>query len=252
MGQLRDSFTGPAIEQHHPCLTNAVFLWACYISRPGPLSAHESHYLNRSLEGLSEALQHNDRVLDVIQASCLLSVYFLSNGRVLEGSYHAAAAASLTLQCGLHGAIMNHSVFESTGVMTPSKLEPAKDAIQQGERVLTFWQVFVLDRCWSAVLQKPVTIPDGPEQCMSIAMPWPQGMEEYESVSRFWVILISIIDDDTYSGPNKRFPFLFDHPDLLRWSNFESWGWLLAAGPESKGIRSLSSRSSLGIELGSA
>ncbi|KAG8214184.1 hypothetical protein J3R82DRAFT_10973 [Butyriboletus roseoflavus] len=181
MGRLRDSLTRPATEQHHPCLTNAIFLWACYISRPGPLSEHESHYLNRSLEGLSEALQYNNRVLDVIQASCLLSVYFLSNGRALEGSYHAAAAASLTLQCGLHGAIMNRSVFESTGVMAPLKLDPAKDAVEQGERILTFWQVFVLDRCWSAVLQKPATMPDGPEGCLSIVMPWPQGMEEYES-----------------------------------------------------------------------
>lgn len=184
MGRLRDSFTRPASEQHHPCLTNAVFLWACYISRPGPLSEHESHYLIRSLEALSDALQYNNRVLDVIQASCLLSVYFLSNGRALEGSYHAAAAASLTMQCGLHGAIMNRSVFESTGVMAPLQLEPAKDAVEQGERILTFWQVFVLDRCWSTVLQKPATIPGGPEGSLSIVMPWPQGMEEYDSASQ--------------------------------------------------------------------
>ena len=185
MGRLRDSFTRPASEQHHPCLTNAVFLWACYISRPGPLSEHESHYLIRSLEALSDALQYNNRVLDVIQASCLLSVYFLSNGRALEGSYHAAAAASLTMQCGLHGAIMNRSVFESTGVMAPLQLEPAKDAVEQGERILTFWQVFVLDRCWSTVLQKPPTIPGGPEGSLSIVMPWPQGMEEYDSASQY-------------------------------------------------------------------
>ena len=203
MGRLRDSFTRPASEQHHSCLTNAIFLWACYISRPGPLSEHESHYLNRSLEGLSDALQYHNRVLDVIQASCLLSVYFLSNGRALEGSYHAAAAASLTMQCGLHGAIINRSVFESTGVMAPLQLEPAKDAVEQGERISTFWQVFVLDRCWSAVLQKPATIPDGPEGCLSIVMPWPQGMEEYESVSQSWIILLSITDDDTYSGSNR-------------------------------------------------
>ena len=215
MGRLRESFTRPATEQHHPCLTNAIFLWACYISRPGPLSEHESHYLNRSLEGLSEALQYNNRVLDVIQASCLLSVYFLSNGRALEGSYHAAAAASLTMQCGLHGAIMNHSVFESTGVMTPLKLAPAKDAVEQGERILTFWQVFALDRCWSVVLQKPVTVPDGPEGSLSIVMPWPQSMEEYESVSQSWIILVLITDRDVLSGTNRRFPFLFDHPDVL-------------------------------------
>ncbi|KAF8840868.1 hypothetical protein BDN67DRAFT_996514 [Paxillus ammoniavirescens] len=181
MGRLRESFSRPLMEQHHPCLTNAIFLWACYISRPGPLSEHESHYLSRSLEALSDALQYNNRVLDVIQASCLLSVYFLSNGRVLEGSYHATAAASLAIQCGLHGVVMNRPVFETTGVMSSFKLEPPKDAIEQGERILTFWQVFALDRCWSTVLQRPMTIPDSPEGYLSIVLPWPQDMEEYES-----------------------------------------------------------------------
>ncbi|KIK92261.1 hypothetical protein PAXRUDRAFT_147693 [Paxillus rubicundulus Ve08.2h10] len=181
MGRLRESFARPLMEQHHPCLTNAIFLWACYISRPGPLSEHESHYLGRSLESLSDALQYNNRVLDVIQASCLLSVYFLSNGRVLEGGYHATAAASLAIQCGLHGVMMNRPVFETTGVMSPFKLEPPKDAIEQGERILTFWQVFTLDRCWSTVLQRPMTIPDSPEGYLPIVLPWPQDMEEYES-----------------------------------------------------------------------
>ncbi|KAF9227088.1 hypothetical protein BS17DRAFT_695872 [Gyrodon lividus] len=181
IGRLRESFSRPPIEQYHPCLTNAIFLWACYISRPGPLSEHQSHYLSRSLEALSDALQYNNRVLDVIQASCLLSVYFLSNGRVLEGSYHATAAASLAVQCGLHGVTMNRPMFDTTGVMSSFKLQPPKDAIEQGERITTFWQVFALDRSWSAVLQKPMTIPDGPEGYLSIVLPWPQDMEEYES-----------------------------------------------------------------------
>ncbi|KAF9237442.1 hypothetical protein BU15DRAFT_75985 [Melanogaster broomeanus] len=182
MGRLRESFSRSLMEQHHPCLTNAIFLWACYLSRPGSLSEHESHYLNRSLEALGDALQYSNRVLDVIQASCLLSVYFLSNGRSLEGSYHATAAASLAIQCGLHGVMTNRlPIFETTGVMSPFKLEPPKDVIEQGERILTFWQVFTLDRCWSAVLQKPTTIPDGSEGYSSIIMPWPQDMEEYES-----------------------------------------------------------------------
>lgn len=182
MGRLRESFTRPVMEQHHPVLTNAIFLWACYISRPGPLSSHESHYLSRTLDSLTDALQYHNRLLDVIQASCLLSVYFLSNGRALEGSYHANAAASLTIQCGLHGAMTNRSSFETTASILPFKLDPPKDAIEQGERILTFWQVFILDRCWSVVLHKPVIIPDGSDGYPSIIMPWPQNMEEYATV----------------------------------------------------------------------
>ncbi|KAG1889873.1 hypothetical protein F4604DRAFT_1876620 [Suillus subluteus] len=138
---------------HHPVLTNAIFLWACFISRPGPLSTHD------------DALQYQNRLLDVIQASCLLSVYFLSNGRALEGSYHANAAASLAIQCGLHGTIINRSSsFETTASISPFKLDPPKDAIEAG-------------RAHIDVLA--VTIPHGSDGYASIIMPWPQDMEEY-------------------------------------------------------------------------
>ncbi|KAL4073767.1 hypothetical protein J3A83DRAFT_4231221 [Scleroderma citrinum] len=180
MGRLRESFTKPSSEQHHPVLTNSIFLWACYLSRPALLSGHEHHYLNRALEALSDALQHEHRVLDVIQASCLLSLYFLSNGRAMEGSYHATTAASLTIQCGLHGIVTGRTTFEPSSAMPPFRLDPPRDVIEQGERILTFWQVFALDRCWSAILQKPVIIPDGPEGSLAVIMPWPQNMEEYE------------------------------------------------------------------------
>ncbi|KAI6121852.1 hypothetical protein F5141DRAFT_1260486 [Pisolithus sp. B1] len=167
-------------EQHHPVLTNAIFLWACYLSRPAPLSEHEYHFLSRALDALSDGLQRSQYILDVIQASCLLSLYFLSNGRAIEGSCHATTAASLTMQCGLHGVMTGQTTFESSGAFSPYRLDQPKDAIEQGERILTFWQVFIIDRCWSAILQKPVIIPDGPEGCLSVIMPWPQGMKEYE------------------------------------------------------------------------
>lgn len=183
MGRLRESLTLPISEQRHPVLMNAIFLWSCYISRPGPLCQHEAHYLARALEALGDALHHSDRLIDVVQASCLLSTYFLSNGRVLEGSYHASAAASLAVQCGLHGGVPQEANPWGSDVMASLKLKPAKDAIEEGERILAFWQVFNLDRCWSAVLHKPATIPDCRNPVNSINTPWPQSMEEYETVS---------------------------------------------------------------------
>ena len=185
MGRLRESFTKPPSEQHHPVLTNSIFLWACYLSRPAPLSGHEHHYLSRALEALPDALQHEHRVLDVIQASCLLSLYFLSNGRAVEGGYHATTAASLTIQCGLHGVMASRTMFEPLGAKSSFALDPPRDVIEQGERILTFWQVFAIDRCWSAILQKPVIIPDGSEGSLSVILPWPQDMEEYEVVMNF-------------------------------------------------------------------
>jgi hypothetical protein len=181
MGRLRESLSLPISEQRHPSLMNAIFLWACYVSRPGPLSDHESHYLGRSLNALGDALQFRDKMVDAIQASCLLSLYFLANGRMMEGSYHASAAASLAIQCGLHRGVLreSHASFEPTDGL---KLPPPKDLIEEGERISAFWQVYNLDRCWSVVLRKPTIILDGRDPLSAVHLPWPQNMEDYESV----------------------------------------------------------------------
>jgi hypothetical protein len=160
---------------------NAIFLWSCYISRPEPLSQHESHYLSKALEGLNDAIQCPDKIIDVIQGSCLLSLYFLSNGRVLEGSYHANAAASLCIQWGLHGGISNAPNLGFSDPVASCKLDPPNNAIEAGDRILTFWQVFNLDRCWSVVLHKPAVMPDTQSSFTSINAPWPLAIEEYES-----------------------------------------------------------------------
>ena len=63
------------------------------------------------------------------------------------------------------------------------RLDPPADAIEQGERILAFWQVYDLDRCWSVALQRPTIIPDSKHPRTSITTPWPQRMEQYEVVS---------------------------------------------------------------------
>lgn len=181
VGRLRESIHLPLSEQRHPVLMNSIYLWACYLSRPGSLSEHESLYLGRALNAVADAMSSPSKVIDVIQASCLLSLYFLSNGRLLEGSYHASAAASIALQWGLHqlGDVPRAATMDRDPAF---RLEPAKDSIEEGERILAFWQVFNLDRCWSVVLHRPPTIPDSKHPWTSLVTPWPQRMEDYETV----------------------------------------------------------------------
>ncbi|GJE89983.1 fungal specific transcription factor domain-containing protein [Phanerochaete sordida] len=183
VGRLRESLNRPQPERRHPVLMNAIYLWACYMSRPGNLSDHESLYLARALAALTDAIANPDKVIDLIQAQCILSYYFLSNGRLLEGSYHASSAASLAIQWGLH-QIGSADVTPSSVLSdwdASFRLDPPADAIEQGERVLTFWQVYNLDRCWSVALQRPSIIPDSKHPRTAILTPWPQRMEEYEA-----------------------------------------------------------------------
>ncbi|KAF7790044.1 hypothetical protein EIP86_000993 [Pleurotus ostreatoroseus] len=182
-GRLRESLSYPMSERRHPVLMNAIYLWACYLSRPGSLSEHEQLYLSRALTALNDAIANPSSVVDLIQASCLLSIYFMTNGRLVEGSYHASAAASLAIQWGLHQI---GSPEIPTGVITSDwgstfRLEPAKDSIEEGERICAFWQAYVLDRCWSVALQRPCVMPDSTHIRTTITTPWPQPMEEYEA-----------------------------------------------------------------------
>ncbi|KAF9531595.1 hypothetical protein CPB83DRAFT_848430 [Crepidotus variabilis] len=174
MDHLRESLTLPESEQRHPVLMNAIYLWACFMSRPEGLSQHEDTYLHQTLSALPEALRSHDKYIDVIQASCLLSLYFLANGRFLEGSYHAGAAASLCIQTGMCEGVSRERLSETVDNFAGRKLN-SKD----GERILAFWQVFNLDRCWSAILNRPCSISDTMDSQVSITCPWPQDIQEY-------------------------------------------------------------------------
>lgn len=164
---------------------NAIFLWACYLSRPGQLSEHEPLYLSRAVRALNDAVEYPTKIIDLIQGACLLSVYYLSNGQLFQGNYYASIAASLAIHCGLH-QIQSDDLTPQPNSLDwnpPFKLDPVKDAIEQGERILAFWQVFNLDRCWSVALHRPAVLSDNNHSWTRISTSWPQRMEDYEAVS---------------------------------------------------------------------
>ncbi|KAI0301047.1 hypothetical protein B0F90DRAFT_1911982 [Multifurca ochricompacta] len=177
--RLRNSLHRPVEEQRHPMLMNAIFLWACYFSRVPNLSRHEPLYLSRTTEAFHDWLRAPAKVVDVIRACCLLSQYFLVNGRVMEGGHYGSTAAALALQWGLHRQGSEHRDVGMSLEGSFSLPQP-RDAIERGERILAFWQVFCLDRCWSAALHRPSLISDGPGGLSSIIVPWPQDIVEYE------------------------------------------------------------------------
>jgi len=159
---LKSSLLRPLSEQRHPALMNAIYLWACFVSRPEPLSQQEDHYLHKALEAMPDALR-SGRTLDAIRTSCILATYFLANGRALEGRYHASAAAALAEQIGLG-----------------RQAECAEDGkfVMSAERVAAFWQVHNLDATWSVVVRKRPSLTDGSDVRRAITCPWPQDAFE--------------------------------------------------------------------------
>jgi hypothetical protein len=153
---------------------NAIYLWACFLSRPGPLSQHEGEHLKATLNSLNDALPQPQYLMDAIQASCLLALYFYSIGRITEASYHAGAATSLAVRWELYrapaGKIPTGGCFS---------LDACKDTVEEGQRISTFWMVYNLDRCWSTVMNRAPSIPADKTSTLLVDVPWPQPVEDY-------------------------------------------------------------------------
>ncbi|THH31857.1 hypothetical protein EUX98_g2331 [Antrodiella citrinella] len=190
--QASISYASP--DKPHPALMDAIYLMSCHLSQSPPLTELEPHFLKRALCGISDALQHNDRVINVLQASCLLALYFFGRGRILEGYYHSSIAARLAVSLGLH-QIRSDSWFQlqftageyQYSAPPPSsnsavQLHPPKDAIESEERVAAFWQVFVVDRAWSVATGLPAALPDDDHPQAQIETVWPTPLSQFPNV----------------------------------------------------------------------
>ncbi len=170
IGRFRASLALPPAQRPHPALLDAMYLIACYHSQVPELAILESHFLQRSLSGIFSSLQHSDRLIQVVQASSLLAVYFFSRGRVIEGYYHSSTAARLAVSLGLHQIKSEGWYHLRLDVMAQPvsflsfksslRLTAPNDATEYAERVAAFWQVFVVDRAWSVACGLPAALPD--------------------------------------------------------------------------------------------
>ncbi|KAH9935814.1 hypothetical protein B0H21DRAFT_780844 [Amylocystis lapponica] len=182
--RFKASLSAASNRRPHPALMDAIYLLACYFSRSPRHSELEAHFLGRALQGISDALCVSDRVVHVLQASCLLAVYFFCHARILEGYYHSSIAARLALDLGLHQvqsidflqlqmALSGGSEPLPGSVKTSSSLSPPTDAVEYAERVAAFWQIFAVDRAWSVATGLPTALPDDDHPQAQIGTAWP-------------------------------------------------------------------------------
>lgn len=187
VGRLRSSLEDPCMPRPHPALLDAIYLLGCYFSRSPHLTELEPYFLKRALKGISVALHHQDRVVHVLQASCLISVYFYCHGRILEAYYHSSTSARLAIDLGLHQLrpIDFELVIQSLSGGLQDSANPSgaifplpcpQDTIEHAERVAAFWQIFVVDRAWSVATGLPSALPDDDHPRMQIETAWPMGV----------------------------------------------------------------------------
>lgn len=113
----------------------------------------------------------------------------------MEGRYHANAALSLAISCGMHQirafsptassrprSDATSSAIGVSGAGSFLELSPPRDVLAYGERVRLFWSVYALDRCWSAALGAPCVLTDNAELGTQIDTSWPLEISEYEAM----------------------------------------------------------------------
>jgi len=142
----------------HPCLINAIYLFASHFSRSATVAPYDALFLARARAGMQAAIATQDRLLNVIQAGCLVSLYLYFKSRVLEGYQMGGAIARLAIACGLHQI---ESPLFSGGLSATGKAENAEEEAPKlkvvepvgiglpeanslaelGDRMHTFWQV---------------------------------------------------------------------------------------------------------------
>lgn len=151
-------------------LLNAMYLWASRFNRTAngqdDFLALAVHHLALEVAAI-QTFQPPLRILQIIQASVLLSVYYLEAGLLVEGKYHCAGATSLAFSAGLHrigsSSPAPHLPFLNSSLAVPPDIARAKEMVD------AFWSVVTLNNYWVAVSGTPSSILWGP----SITTPWP-------------------------------------------------------------------------------
>lgn len=155
-------------------LLNVVYLWGVHLSPSRPGIYDESGFLRSTLYYLSEDLSgsHPHKVIHTIQAEILLSYYYLKKGKLLEGSYHANAAMSLSLSAGLNQNVTAEEITSASDQeSSATRIPPPVDVAEEGERIDAFWAAIILNNYWVAIQESHSMLGDPLDT--SIDTPWP-------------------------------------------------------------------------------
>ncbi|KAG5350416.1 hypothetical protein C0989_011137 [Termitomyces sp. Mn162] len=187
----------------HPALVNAIYLLACHFANSQIYTDLEFPFYTQTQHEINVALDTSDRLPDIVQASALLAIYLFMNNRVMEGYRHTFSAIKLAVGTGLH-QIQPQSVM--TGIYPAHAplipILPPRDAMELQDRILVFWQIFTIDRCWSAANSLPLALSDQDTPQCRILTPWPLEASKWDAIG-FQPPLRAFFDGAELSDPSE-------------------------------------------------
>ncbi|KAG9030317.1 hypothetical protein FS837_003311, partial [Tulasnella sp. UAMH 9824] len=135
-------------------------------------------------EELSPAIRdYFDRLMDFLRGSVLLTQYLYMRGRFLEGYHVHCGAARFALSCGLHrltSFIFNNPVYTNSNPTHIVLLQPPASGVELGERISTFWMIYMCDKLSSVVAGFVCALPSESDPVDAVETVFPRMMDEYE------------------------------------------------------------------------
>ncbi|GLB35522.1 hypothetical protein LshimejAT787_0210870 [Lyophyllum shimeji] len=173
-----DRFLNSSLNQEpHPALINAMYLLACHFAHMPFYSEMIPAFFVQTQHEINAALDTSDRLADIVQASSLLAIYLYMNNRVVEGYRHTFSAVRLAIGLGLHQISTSNTIAKVYPRQTPLiPIAPPRDARELSDRIFAFWQVFMIDRCWSVANGLPLALPDKNTPQCRILTRWPSAL----------------------------------------------------------------------------
>ncbi|KAF7329524.1 hypothetical protein MKEN_00214900 [Mycena kentingensis (nom. inval.)] len=178
-------------------LASVILLWATHIRAPTAASGNSAYArageVDDVLSSAVAAIARDTTVIEIahgnpnpnlhalclIQASILLSLYFLDTAQFTQGRYHCAAATSLALSCGLHqlGAApgMASAPFPPSFLRHGESSSLAHIHAPARESIDAFWAVVILNNYFVAVCGAPSSMPSD----TMISTRWPTHQPPY-------------------------------------------------------------------------
>jgi hypothetical protein len=171
----------------NPALLNAVCLWGTHFSKYPQHKVLELDLLDacrQSIRGSELGFESSFCSVDMIRASCLLSLYLITKGQLLEGRHYASTAASMCIRSGLH-QLGSPTITGLGGLnpFTPQVSPLSSNPLDQFDKQQVFWQCFFLDRCWSSGKGGANAFPEKTTLLARIRTPWLRNLSDMLPVS---------------------------------------------------------------------
>lgn len=145
---------------------SAIYLLGCFFGpRDDNTAQIEQRLLEQTLADVARLLHVADRVLDTIQALCLLAQYYFFTSDLMQGSRHLAAAKRIACDAGLQQL--------SPIVFFQHDYAFASASHEFSEKSAVFWQTFMVSNLWSSAIDRHVLASNFDPPCRHITTPLP-------------------------------------------------------------------------------